>query len=77
MEEHVPRYRYITQYIDSHSLDDVQFNADVIEVIDAISYHNNLSLEEVLAIRDKKKEIRGKFIQTMVGFGKKLLKEEK
>jgi predicted house-cleaning noncanonical NTP pyrophosphatase (MazG superfamily) len=35
--------------------------ADVIEVIDAILYHNNLSLPEVLAIRDAKKEKRGGF----------------
>lgn len=35
--------------------------ADVIEVIDAIVYHNNISLEEVLAIRDAKKEKRGGF----------------
>ena len=35
--------------------------ADVIEVIDAILYHNDLSLPEVLAIRDKKKEKRGGF----------------
>ena len=35
--------------------------ADVIEVIDAILHHNNLSLEEVLAIRDKKKEMKGGF----------------
>lgn len=35
--------------------------ADVIEVIDAILYHNNISLEEVLAIRDMKKEKRGGF----------------
>lgn len=35
--------------------------ADVIEVIDAILYHNNFSLPEVLAIRDAKKEKRGGF----------------
>jgi predicted house-cleaning noncanonical NTP pyrophosphatase (MazG superfamily) len=35
--------------------------ADVIEVIDAILYHNSISLEEVLAIRDAKKEKRGGF----------------
>lgn len=35
--------------------------ADVIEVIDAILYHNNLTLEQVLAIRDMKKEKRGGF----------------
>ena len=35
--------------------------ADVIEVIDAILYHNDLSLSEVLEIRDKKKEKRGGF----------------
>ncbi len=35
--------------------------ADVIEVIDAILYHNDLSLEEVLAIRDAKKEKKGGF----------------
>lgn len=35
--------------------------ADVIEVIDAILFHNNSSLEEVLAIRDIKKEKRGGF----------------
>lgn len=35
--------------------------ADVIEVIDAMLYHNNLSLEEVLTIRDTKKEKRGGF----------------
>lgn len=34
---------------------------DVIEVIDAILYHNNISLSEVLAIRDAKKEKRGGF----------------
>ena len=37
--------------------------ADVIEVIDAILYHNGLELEEVLSIRDKKKEKRGGFEQ--------------
>lgn len=35
--------------------------ADVIEVIDAILYHNDIKLEEVLAIRDAKKEKRGGF----------------
>lgn len=35
--------------------------ADVIEVIDAILYHNNLELSEVLAIRDAKKAKRGGF----------------
>lgn len=35
--------------------------ADVIEVIDAILYHNNILLSEVLAIRDAKKEKRGGF----------------
>ncbi len=35
--------------------------ADVIEVIDAMLYHNKISLEEVLAIRDKKREKRGGF----------------
>lgn len=35
--------------------------ADVIEVIDAILFHNNISLEEVLAIRDAKKAKRGGF----------------
>ncbi len=35
--------------------------ADVIEVIDAILYHNDLSLIEVLEIRDKKKERKGGF----------------
>jgi predicted house-cleaning noncanonical NTP pyrophosphatase (MazG superfamily) len=35
--------------------------ADVIEVIDAILYHNNLSLDEVLTIRDVKKAKRGGF----------------
>ena len=35
--------------------------ADVIEVIDAILYHNNLSLPEILSLRDKKKEKRGGF----------------
>ena len=37
--------------------------ADVIEVIDAILYHNNISLDEVLVIRDAKKEKRGGFEQ--------------
>lgn len=35
--------------------------ADVIEVLDAILYHNKISLEEVLAFRDAKKEKRGGF----------------
>lgn len=35
--------------------------ADVIEVIDAILYHNSISLSEVLSIRDAKKEKRGGF----------------
>jgi predicted house-cleaning noncanonical NTP pyrophosphatase (MazG superfamily) len=35
--------------------------ADVIEVIDAILYHNEISLDEVLALRDAKKEKRGGF----------------
>lgn len=35
--------------------------ADVIEVIDAILYHNTISLPEVLAIRDAKKEKKGGF----------------
>ncbi len=35
--------------------------ADVIEVIDAILYHNELSLPEILAIRDAKKEKKGGF----------------
>lgn len=35
--------------------------ADVIEVIDAILYHNKLSLQEILALRDKKKEKKGGF----------------
>lgn len=35
--------------------------ADVIEVIDAMLYHNKISLEEVLAIRDAKREKRGGF----------------
>lgn len=35
--------------------------ADVIEVIDAILYHNNITLDEVLAIRDAKKQKRGGF----------------
>lgn len=35
--------------------------ADVIEVIDAILYHNDISLEEVLKIRDAKKEKKGGF----------------
>lgn len=35
--------------------------ADVIEVIDAILYHNHITLEEVLAIRDAKKIQKGGF----------------
>lgn len=35
--------------------------ADVIEVIDAILYHNDISLDEVLKIRDNKKAKRGGF----------------
>jgi predicted house-cleaning noncanonical NTP pyrophosphatase (MazG superfamily) len=35
--------------------------ADVIEVIDGILYHNNITLSEVLAIRDAKKEKKGGF----------------
>jgi predicted house-cleaning noncanonical NTP pyrophosphatase (MazG superfamily) len=35
--------------------------ADVIEVIDGILYHNNISLDEVLAIRDAKKAKKGGF----------------
>lgn len=35
--------------------------ADVIEVIDAILYHNSISLAEVLALRDAKKEKKGGF----------------
>ena len=35
--------------------------ADVIEVIDAILYHNDIALDEVLAIRDKKKAKKGGF----------------
>lgn len=35
--------------------------ADVIEVIDAILYHNSISLDEVLKIRDAKKEKKGGF----------------
>jgi predicted house-cleaning noncanonical NTP pyrophosphatase (MazG superfamily) len=35
--------------------------ADVIEVIDAILYHNDITLSEVLAIRDAKKEKKGGF----------------
>ncbi len=34
---------------------------DLIEVIDAILYHNDISLEEVLALRGAKKEKRGGF----------------
>ncbi len=35
--------------------------ADVIEVIDAILYHNDIKLDEVLRIRDAKKEKKGGF----------------
>lgn len=35
--------------------------ADVIEVIDAILYHNGFSLDEILKLRDSKKEVRGGF----------------
>jgi len=35
--------------------------ADVIEVIDAMLYHNKISLEEVLAIRDAKRAKKGGF----------------
>lgn len=35
--------------------------ADVIEVIDAILYHNDIALEEVLALRNSKKEKKGGF----------------
>ncbi len=35
--------------------------ADLIEVIDAMLYHNDIKLDEVLTIRDKKKEKRGGF----------------
>jgi predicted house-cleaning noncanonical NTP pyrophosphatase (MazG superfamily) len=35
--------------------------ADVIEVIDAILYHNGIELDEVLKIRDQKKAKRGGF----------------
>lgn len=35
--------------------------ADVIEVIDAVLFHNNITLSEVLAIRDAKKERKGGF----------------
>ena len=35
--------------------------ADVIEVIDAILYHNGIALTEVLQIRDAKKERKGGF----------------
>lgn len=34
---------------------------DLIEVIDAILYHNNIPLEEVLKMREEKKKIRGGF----------------
>ncbi len=35
--------------------------ADVIEVIDAILYHNNIKLDDVLALRNAKKERKGGF----------------
>ena len=35
--------------------------ADVIEVIDAMLFHNQISLEEVLAIRDAKRAKKGGF----------------
>lgn len=35
--------------------------ADVIEVIDAILYHNKISLDEVLTLRDAKKVRKGGF----------------
>ena len=35
--------------------------ADVIEVIDAILYHKGFSLDEILKLRDAKKEVRGGF----------------
>lgn len=35
--------------------------ADVIEVIDAILFHNKISLDEVLKLRDLKKEKKGGF----------------
>ncbi len=35
--------------------------ADVIEVIDAMLYHNKISLAEVLAIRDAKRKAKGGF----------------
>ncbi len=35
--------------------------ADVVEVIDAILYHNKISLEEVLALRDAKRRVKGGF----------------
>lgn len=35
--------------------------ADLIEVIDAILYHNDIKLEEVLTIRDAKKARKGGF----------------
>ena len=35
--------------------------ADVIEVIDAMLYHNNISLAEVLSIRDAKRTQKGGF----------------
>lgn len=35
--------------------------ADVIEVIDAILFHNDIKLDEVLAIRDAKKAKKGGF----------------
>jgi predicted house-cleaning noncanonical NTP pyrophosphatase (MazG superfamily) len=35
--------------------------ADVVEVIDAMLFHNKISLQEVLALRDKKKLQKGGF----------------
>lgn len=35
--------------------------ADVIEVVDAMLYHNNIALSEVLLIRDAKREKKGGF----------------
>ncbi len=35
--------------------------ADVIEVLNAILYHNDIKLEEVLVLRDAKKEKKGGF----------------
>ena len=34
---------------------------DLIEVIDAVLHHNNISLDEILKIRDEKKKVRGGF----------------